>query len=147
MEQKNLRNKLTELKDQTWQLARESLDQDEASVYRTLTEFAERLTKLIGSLQDAKQTVDAISVPNKANPNTIPIFSRYLGTKYEAQLDVSRINGGRGQCVFLDRTWKTASGAAHQITHSQVNGWRFWKYIKEDGSIEAIEELKKVNRS
>lgn len=146
-EQKNLHTKLAELKDQTWQLARESLDQNENSAYRTLTEFAERLTRLLASLKDGKQTLNVVPVPNTENPNIIKIFARYLGTKYEAQLDVTRINGGRGDCIFLDGTWKTASGAAHQITHSQVNGWRFWKYTKEDGSTKSIEVLKKVKKS
>ena len=143
MERTRLHTKLTELKDQTWQLARESLDQGEAPIYRTLTEFAERLTRLIAPLPNTKPVdlgqVSAI----RGNAVLIPIFARYKGTRYEGQLDAARFNGGRGQCVRFEGQWTTASRAAHHITNTQVNGWRFWKYMRKDGSVGLIGELAK----
>jgi hypothetical protein len=132
----NLRMKLSELKDQTWQIARESLDQGDTLTYRTLTDFAERLTRLLAPLPNNKPADS-----EQASPTLIPIFARYKGTRYEGQLDPARNNGGRGHCALFDGEWRTASGAARHITKTMVNGWRFWKYIRKDGSIGLIDEL------
>lgn len=143
MERTNLHNKLTGLKDQTWQLARESLDQGEATIYRTLTEFAERLARLLVPLSDVKSVHPGQVSAVTGNAELIPIFVRYKGTRYEGQLDAARINGGRGECILFEGQWMAASKAAGRITNTQVNGWRFWKYMRKDGSVRLIGELAK----
>ena len=131
--------KIVKLRDQTWQIARESLDGGETRVYRSLTDIAEKLTKLISSF-------DKSPIPINKKAEMLSIFARYKGERYEAQLDVARINGGRRPCVWMEEQWWTASGSTRQITNTSVNGWRhFWKYIK-NGKIVPIEALKnKVN--
>ena len=133
---KELDKKLTELRDQTWQAARDSLEGGEALIYRSLNDIAERLTKLIGSS-------DKLPVATNPKGEMLPIFYEYKGETYEAQLDVARINGGRRKCVLMEGKWWTAGGSARHITNTSVNGWRqFWRYNK-DGFSPRIEELKK----
>lgn len=133
---KELDAELIQLRDQTWRIARESLDRKETRIYRSLTDIAEKLTNLIGS--SGPSPIDA-----KPKGPMLPIFAQYKGEKYEAQLDVARVNGGRRPCVWMEGRWWTASGATRQITNTSVDGWRhFWRYNK-DGVITPIGELKK----
>ncbi len=135
---KALDEKITQLRDQTWGVARESLDSGETVVYRSLTDIAEKLTKLIGISDRAPEAV-------KQNYELQHIFARYKDKKYEAMIDTKRIDAGRGKCILLDGKWWTASGSANNITHTSVNGWRlFWRYDK-DGVVTPIEELRKEN--
>ena len=133
---KEVHTKLMQLRDQALQVARESLDAGEMLAYRSLTDIAEKLTKLVISR-------DKNTVPSAQSSEMLPIFARYKGQRYDAQIDVSRINGGRGSCVLMDGEWWTASGSAVHITHTAVNGWlHFWKYSK-GGVIAPIHELRK----
>ena len=132
-----LDKKITQLIDQTWQVARDSLDAGETIVYRSLTDIAEKLKKLIGSS-------DKLPVVVSPNAKLLPIFARYRGKRYEAELDVFRIEGGRGHCVFRDGKWQTASGSVGTITNTSVNGWRnFWKFTN-NGKEASIENLRKI---
>lgn len=144
MENTGLKIELAKLKDQTWQVARESLDQGEPRIYRTLTEYAERLSRLITRFSESGTPESAQVTPIRGDSSMIPIFARYKENRYEAQLDVARIDQGRGKCVQLEGQWRTASGSANHITNTSVNGWRnFWRYTRNDGSIAPIEKLKK----
>lgn len=124
--------KLGNLRDEVWQLARESLDSGDRTVYRTLIEVAEKLTPLVVTSSE-----DAARLPHER-----PIFARYKGTKYEATFGQARMNGGRSECVLYNSVWMTPSNAATRITGNNVNGWRFWKYQRDDGSIGLLTELR-----
>ena len=136
---KDIETKIIQLRDRTWQIARDSLDSGETHIYRTLTDITEKLTNLISSSDKIQ-----IDIGNKGK--MIPIFALYKGKRYEAELDLTRIHAGHRECVLKDGKWRTASGSTRLITDTSVNGWRhFWKYIK-DGKIVPIESLKnKVN--
>ncbi len=127
---------LKELRDHTFQVAILSLEENNTRVYRTLTEIAEKISALLN--QSSISPVETSTTSENVN-----IFARYKGKKYEAIIDLGSIEGGRGKCILMDNRWWTASGAAREITHTSVNGWRyFWKYEKA-GEIIPIEKLKK----
>ena len=69
---KDIEMKIIQLRDQTWQIARDSLDSGETLIYRTLTDIAEKLTNLISS-SDKNQ----IDISNTGK--MIPIFALYKG--------------------------------------------------------------------
>ena len=73
----------------------------------------------------------------------VPIFVHYRGQRYDAELDRSRIVGDRGQCVRFRDKWMAPSAAGTSIpTKNLVNGWRFWKYLRSDGNVGMIDELR-----
>ena len=73
----------------------------------------------------------------------VPIFVHYKGQRYDAELDRSRIMGDRGLCVRFHDKWMAPSTAGTSIpTKNLVNGWRFWKYVRSDGNIGMIDELR-----
>jgi len=73
----------------------------------------------------------------------VPIFVHYRGQRYDAELDRSRIVGDRGQCVRFRDKWMAHSAAGTSIpTKNLVNGWRFWKYLRSDGNVGMIDELR-----
>ena len=136
---RQLDNELIQLRDQVWRIARESLESKETNIYRSLTDIAEKLTNLI-------RTNDKESVGPNTKENTISIFAQYRGERYEAQLDVTRINGGRRPCIWMKGQWWTAGGSIRHITNTSVNGWRgFWRYNK-NGVATPLEELKKQSK-
>ena len=134
---KDIEMKIIQIRDQTWQIARDSLDSGETRIYRTLTDIAERLTNLISSSD--KRQIDIINTGK-----IIPIFARYKGERYEAELDVDRIDGRRGKCVWMEGEWCSTSGSAVHIVKTSKNppkrpetgGWDFWKYIDESSNTE-----------
>lgn len=132
---KEIEMKIIRLRDQTWQIARDSLDSGETRIYRTLTDIAEKLTSLISSSEKSQVTV-------KKMGKMIPIFGRYNSERYEAELDVDRINEDRGKCVLMEGKWWTTSGSAISIKkvsttkNPSTNGWQFWKYIDEFSNTE-----------
>ena len=137
----SLRHKLEELKDKTWTLARDSLDQGETEVYRSLVDMTERLAGL--ALKDKSSIAQTgLDVPAACAVGQLPIFARYKNEKYDAELNVDRINGGRGACVRFRGQWQSPSAAAMLITGTRVNGWRFWKSFREDGSVGLIDEFR-----
>ena len=136
-----LNSKLTKLKEEVWELARQSLEERETHVYRCLVGMAENLTMLIAS----PSTQHGSSITNTqqfSDSKPVLIFARYKGEKYDAHLNRSRINGGRGHCVRFRDKWMTPSAAANSITETMVNGWRFWKYYRPDGTVGGIDELR-----
>ncbi len=143
---KELDTELIQLRDQTWRIARKSLENKETRIYRSLTDIAEKLTSLIG-------TTDKSSIDTNQKAEMLPIFARYKNKRLEAQIDVTRI-GDRRLCVLMDGEWWTAGGSANHFTDGQVNGWRqFWRYTKQGmpngipiGELKklTIEELKKL---
>ena len=140
MEHQDLHLKLAELKDQTWHLARESLDHGEKGIYRVLTDFVERLADLAVSL-----SIDD-SDPSRRQSTMIPISKSYKGVLHEAQLDASRINGDGGQCVLIDGQWMTVSGAAKHATNGEAkgtNGWIWWTYRRDNGMRGQIDDLRR----
>jgi len=121
---KIIEQKINQLRNQAWDLARESLELGETNIYRGLTDIVERLTKLVGNVENVNNEVITSS-------EMISIFAHYKGKMYEAKLDPKRIVGGRDTCVFYDGKWWTPSGSAVHITQTSVNGWlHFWKYKK-----------------
>ena len=145
---KDIDMKIIQLRDQTWQIARDSLDKGETRIYRTLTDIAEKLTNLISSSD--KSQIDII---NKGK--MIPIFARYKGEKYEAELDVDKIDESRARCVLIEGKWRTTSRSAMDIKKNSINppknpetdGWKdFWKYIDESSNTEQpIDKLRGTN--
>ena len=130
-----IKRKLEQLKDQIWEVAKQCLDTGETKIYRSLTDMAEKMTIL----------VDGINTRDETDEDTelLDIFTTYKGEKYTARLAKHRIDGSSGYCVLYKGHWWTASGSAHDITGTSVNGWRhFWKYI-DSGIIKPIEEIKK----
>ena len=141
MATEELRSKLVGLKEETWQLARESLEEGESQIYRALGAFIETLSGLIATRgTNAGLSNGLAQVPSA--PELIPIFARYKGQKYDAQWDRSRINGGRGHCVLFRGQWVTPSAAATSISRTPVNGWRFWKYSRSNNTSGIIDELR-----
>ena len=136
----HLDSELETLRDTTWKLARTSLDEQEMQTYRTLVDVAERLTRLIHPSEALPPPVTS----HENGENIVNVSVRFKEEHHGAVLDRSRINGGRGKCMLVDGQWITPSMAANRITHTQVNGWRFWKYRKNDGSLETINELRNV---
>ena len=73
----------------------------------------------------------------------IPIFVHYRGQRHDAELDRSRIIGDRGRCVRFRDKWMAPSAAGTSIpTKNLVNGWKFWKYVRSDGNVGMIDELR-----
>jgi len=130
-----LDNEIIKLREQTWKIARESIEINKLTIYRTLNDIAEKLTTLI-DMTDNKPVV--------ADPEGkfVPIFARYRGEKYEAQLDVARIFGGK--CIWMDGEWLAPSHSAINIKKNSTNppynhttnGWGFWKYFDESSNSE-----------
>ena len=135
------RDGLNALKNEAWDLARRCIEQGETQISRTLVDFIERLAT--SGIRDLNHNnpVD-VGTQRESDPGPLEIFVRYKGERYEAEYDAKRLNGGRGRCVYFKSEWLTASLAARLITHTQVNGWRFWKYLRTDGTAGAIEELR-----
>ena len=74
---------------------------------------------------------------------TTRIFALHKGSSYDAELDEARMIDGRGQCVTLDgQRWLSPSRAASEITHTEVNGWKFWRYQRRNGTEAPIDELR-----
>lgn len=141
MDSNQLRMRLQKLQEEAWALAREYLDQGNTQTYRTLVDITERIAGLLPHKPESASATNGTSGPKQ--PTIIPIFKVYKGKKYEAQLDLGRVNGNWSACVLYLGEWLTPSGAAHLITNTQVNGWRsFWRYNRTDGSEHTIEELK-----
>ena len=79
----------------------------------------------------------------KSASTCVPIFVVYKGIRYDAELDRSRIHGDRGMCVWFRNEWVAPSAAGNSIpTRNLVNGWRFWRYNRKDGSIGMIDEFR-----
>ena len=132
--------RMNSVRNEVWDLAREFLERRDTKKYRILVDIAEKLTTL------SPEQFVASSLNNEiaGQHEIVDIFVRFKGIRYEATLDVTRINGGRGRCVYYDNEWLTPSRAAHQITKTQVNGWLFWKFKDREGRDSSIHELREA---
>ena len=126
------------LRDDAWVLARAALDSGRVHAYRSLTNVVEQLTSLASSNEQRPSEQSG----SDGNGVSLEIFARYKGTTHDAKLARSRINGGRGACVRFREQWMTVSAAARAITGTNVNGWRFWRYRRSDGSTAIIDQLR-----
>jgi hypothetical protein len=135
---KTLEEEITQLRDQTWIIARESLEAGETNIYKSLTEIAAKLTRLIRtSKKDEADTV--------ISSDMIDVFAYYKGKAYEAKLDLKRIGSGREPCILSEGKWWTPSGSAVHVTNTPINGWlHFWKYKMGNDEL-PITNLRKVN--
>ena len=136
-----LRSMLVRLKEETWRLARMSLDEGQTRIYRSLVEMTERLASL-GGKDGYTNSSHLDGVESESESGLVSIFDRFKGDRHEARFNGNRVNGGRGNCVFFRGQWLTASAAARLITNTQINGWRFWRYLRGDGTMGVIEELR-----
>lgn len=140
MATQDLGPQLLKVREEVWRLAQQCLDQEQIQVYRGLTEIAERLTSFSRVIQERLELSKG-AMSSKSLLKT-PVFARYKGARYDAELDMTRINGGRGACIMRQGKMLTPSKAAHEITGTSVNGWRFWKYHRPDRTEGMIDELR-----
>ena len=134
-----MQKQVQELIDHIWGLAKQSLDHQEVALYDTLTEFARRLAV------DARS--ETRGQPGGSQPNqhrTYQILADFRGQHCEAQLDAAKIISTRAACVLSEGSWKTASRAAMDLFPNlkAINGWRWWKYTRDDGSLGFIDEIR-----
>ncbi len=134
----NLQSKLKELTNESWKLAREALDQKEPKAYHALLRVTEVLNDVI---QDEDSQEEAGTTTEE--PESIPIFAQHNGEKVEAAFHPKRVcRYGHSDCVQFEDRFRTASAAAKSITGYNVNGWRFWRYRRSDGSTGIIDQLR-----
>ena len=137
-------NRLGELIAEIHALESHVLEAGETQKFLALADIEVRLKSLIGDTTDldASRNATASSFPKVA---PVDVFAIYKGNRYQATLDHTRINGGRGRCVRLPDAddWLTVSAAAWKITETRVNGWLFWKYIDEHGSPNVVDVIRK----
>ena len=98
-----LREKAQALKEEAWQLARQSLEQGDKQLYKEMIEITERLTELT----NRQEHMTGANNVHADKQGLLPIFKRYKGVRYDAHLDRSKINGGRGECVLFRGRWQT----------------------------------------
>ena len=125
------------LRQDALDLASEYLDHD-IRAYHALSDVAVRLTDFI------QENGSTPSIVTDSRPTRlVKIYATCKGVPYEAQLDTSRISDtGRGDCVLFDGQYMSASAAAMKIASSQVNGWEFWRYERDNGTEGRIKELR-----
>jgi hypothetical protein len=67
----------------------------------------------------------------------LPIFAKYKGRRYEATLLRDR------RVRYGGREYKSPSGAGVTIVpYDTLNGWKFWRYVDEDGTEHYISDLR-----
>ncbi len=142
------------LRDDALEIAKDSLDHD-PRMFRVLNDVAERIRNAMHlngtGVASVVVSQPTLSLPETAMRSTaeisssqiISIYTIYNGVNYQAQLDLSRISRGVKECVYFEGDWRTPSGAAMRFTTSNVNGWIFWRYKRDDGSEGRINEIKK----
>ena len=115
--------------------------QEELNMKREMVQHLDRLLELESGTMIPGGNMTS---PNlQSEPHLVPIFAYYGGEKHEAVLDLDRIVGGRGTCVKFRNQWRSTYSAGTNIpTKNLVNGWRFWKYERSDGSIGMIDEIR-----
>lgn len=128
--------------------------EDELKRKREMIQHISRLSELEGdsSKSGSSEFAALQGTSSKASgtasssaTSLVPIFVDYNGQRYDAELDRSRIHGGKGLCVLFRGRWMATSTAGTSIpTKNLVNGWRFWRYCRSDGSIGMIQELRGV---
>ena len=102
---------------------------------------AQPYPSLVIASQHGKVDPSVADTPTTSLSQLVEISVVYKGIRYDAELDCSRINVRA--CVWFRGRWMAPSTAGNSIpTRNLVNGWRFWRYSREDGSIGMIDELR-----
>lgn len=70
----------------------------------------------------------------------VPIFREYKGQTYHATL-----NPKDKSVVYAGKRYGTPSGAAHAITHTSINGWRWWFFEGSGNKKQLIDTLQQNN--
>lgn len=134
----NLQFKLRELTNESWKLAREALDEKEPKAYHALLRVTEVLNDVIQD-EDSQERTGTTTEQAKS----IPIFVQHHGERFEAAFHPKRVyRYGHSDCVLFEDRFRTPSAAARSITGYNVNGWRFWRYRRSDGSTGIIDQLR-----
>ena len=149
----SMKERILQLRMDALDIARESLDHD-VRIYRGLSDVAVRLTDIIQQ-NGATESPTMMGAPDhivtgngatieddSALLQTIPIYRKYRGVRYQAQLDPSRIKNGREDCIYFEGEWRTPSGSAMRFTRSNTNGWTFWRYKRDNGEEAPIHEIR-----
>lgn len=95
---------------------------------------AQAATKTPVEKKDGKRT------PALASLGVAPkeLLVTYKGIEHKATVNED------GTISINDKTFNSPSRAGKEITGREVDGWSFWSYKKEDGSLEKINALRKV---
>lgn len=162
----DMMERIIEITDQVLDLARDSLAVGDVAKFSKLNEVAVTLAELapsdgetaqVSGLVHTADDTELVAPATQVQPpsfsssdyNMVSIFAKYNSESYEAELDVSHITStGSGKCIWFRGQWMTTSGSAGRITGGAVNGWRFWRYQRPDGSEGRIDEIRKsvINR-
>ena len=65
------------------------------------------------------------------------LVATYKGTEYKATVNPD------GTITVNGKEFNSPSRAGKEVTGKEVDGWTFWSYTKEDGTIEKIDALRK----
>ena len=66
------------------------------------------------------------------------LVAMYKGAEHKATVNSD------GTITVNDKTFNSPSRAGKEVTGREVDGWTFWSYKKEDGTLEKLNALRKV---
>ena len=146
------------IRDDVLEIARASLTTGDVVKFSKLNEVAVTLTELapvdisvgvprspsaVGRDYTAPTGLDAGPGQRNSMLQVVPVFARYHGTRYDAELDTSRIgSNGRGECINFRGKWMTPGRATALITTTRPGAWRFWRFARPDGTEGRIQEIR-----
>ena len=150
--------RIREIRDDVLEIASKSLIAGDVPTFETLNEVAVTLTELtpseggvrvprspstVGREDTAGTGLETGSEQSAFTLQVVPVFARYHGTRYDAELDTSRIgSNGRGECIRFRGEWMTPGRATALITTTRPGAWRFWRYDRPDGAVGRIQEIR-----
>jgi hypothetical protein len=67
------------------------------------------------------------------------LVATYKGTEHKATVNED------GTITVNDKTFNSPSRAGKEITGREVDGWTFWSYKKEDGTLDKLNALRKAS--
>ncbi len=156
--------RIRDLRNEVLEVARESINFGEVAMFNKLNEVAVIMTELSSSNGGAKlqpgmkeiggKSIDRQSLAirtslgidptlRSSTSQIIPVFASYRGTRHEGELDTSRIRiTGRGECIKFGGNWMTPGKATSLINTNRPSGWRFWRYVRTDGTEGRIQEIR-----
>jgi hypothetical protein len=67
------------------------------------------------------------------------LVATYKGTEHKATVNDD------GTITVNDKVFNSPSRAGKEITGREVDGWTFWSYKKEDGTLEKLNALRKAS--
>lgn len=121
------------LKEQTWQLASKSLEENDIEAYDLLVEFHKNVALLL------KRRTPAAGESQHPDQESVDVFSR--DGKHSGLFDRSRWHGRGSKCVQVQGVWKSLSRAGADITGYQVRGPEWWRYKDDMGRMKPVSEL------